>query len=181
MPSEEWRAKNHRSMVASVCRYRPDAPPGLDFTQALLSEALENLKQGLAICNSGDCGQWWPVRELKPIEQRIGQVWVCPNCFDRAALPHPEVIEQVKEKPVAGYIYFMYCQATGLTKIGRSTNVEFRRREIERSIGESLEVLHVIKSQKYVAAERRLHKRYSAKHHHDEWFALTEDDLAALK
>jgi hypothetical protein len=77
---------------------------------------------------------------------------------------------------------WVYVMTDGaLCKIGVSKDVERRRKEIEKEIGSQLQIIYTLKTRQAFEIERSLHKQFQEKHHHQEWFALTSDDLAEIE
>src|SRR5207237_9317414 len=82
------------------------------------------------------------------------------------------------ERP--GYIYLVKA-GDGYYKIGRSQNVEVRMKEIGLQLPFPFEVLHIIPAKDMYGSERKLHEQYAPCHLNGEWFALTEEDVQAIR
>ena len=65
-----------------------------------------------------------------------------------------------------GYVYFIKCRDK--IKIGYSTNVEKRIKQLSVGNGEKLELIYKIQSDRYL--ETILHKKYRNYHISGEWF-----------
>lgn len=72
-------------------------------------------------------------------------------------------------------IYYLKCEASGLTKIGKSTNVFGRIRDIQRMGGMPLVLVALLVG--YTDEERELHRLHASKRRHGEWFALDPEDV----
>jgi hypothetical protein len=83
-------------------------------------------------------------------------------------------------RPQSGEVY-LFSSVTRGTKIGKSTDVQERRKQIQRDIGEPVEVIHRISSNDYTRAEVTLHKRYWHLNIEFEWFNLSPKDIAEIK
>lgn len=68
----------------------------------------------------------------------------------------------------------------GTYKIGRSQDPAGRARAISRPCKRAA-LVHVIATDNGPWLERTLHRRYAARHQGGEWFALSADEVAALK
>lgn len=76
-------------------------------------------------------------------------------------------------------IYFIRCQLTKHVKIGYTEQREFAKRLKEIQTGSPGELLIVGAMAGGLTEERVLHGKYADKHVRGEWFALTDDDIAA--
>ncbi len=74
-------------------------------------------------------------------------------------------------------IYFLLSPLANLIKIGCSGNVNTRVEDIKRVTPDELQLLAVIKTDRYQAAEELLHELFWSKHHRNEWFRITEEDV----
>ena len=81
--------------------------------------------------------------------------------------------------PVEGIVYLM--RGSKLHKIGKTVNLSQRKKQIERDVEESVEVVHTIKSNDITRAEMTLHKRYKKLRRWGEWFDLSEGDVAEIR
>jgi hypothetical protein len=88
-------------------------------------------------------------------------------------------------KPQSGHVYLL--RRNELYKIGLTVgSVEQRARQIEREqlpTGHqgSIEIVHVIQSNNIQELEQFLHNLFSNKHSHNEWFALTDEDVVYIR
>lgn len=77
------------------------------------------------------------------------------------------------------YVYVIKCNKTGLHKIGRSINPDYREKTIR---SENLEVSQVfISPMTHPSKEKDLHKYFKEKRIRGEWFNLLESDLNFIK
>ena len=76
-------------------------------------------------------------------------------------------------------VYLMWCEATGLTKIGIATSPERRRKQLENSIGCEVilwefnqpMIFHDLTAKQI---ESIMHKHFKQYRKHGEWFALDD-------
>jgi Meiotically up-regulated gene 113 len=80
--------------------------------------------------------------------------------------------------PSEGLIYLM--KGSALYKIGKTINLDNRKRTIERDVQESLEVVHTISSNDITRAELSLHEKYRLVRKWGEWFDLTPAFVAEI-
>ena len=76
-----------------------------------------------------------------------------------------------------GSVYLMFCESTGLHKIGFSDNPARRAATLGLS---SDAIIHTIPYARPRLVERAFHWRLAARRDHGEWFKLTADDVAAF-
>jgi hypothetical protein len=81
--------------------------------------------------------------------------------------------------PVEGLVYLM--KGSSLYKIGKTTNLDNRKRTIERDVQESLEVVHTISSNDITRAELSLHEKYKLVRKWGEWFDLSPIHVAEIR
>lgn len=92
-----------------------------------------------------------------------------------------EVEHQEKIQQGFGHIYIIEAP-NGLYKIGlTTTSVDKRVYNLNAMSPVPLKLVHSIASDQVRKAESRIHKRFSDKRTHGEWFELTQDDLDWLK
>lgn len=77
-----------------------------------------------------------------------------------------------------GTIYFLRCCTTGLIKIGFSERARARIAAIRRQSSTDIDLLLTVKGD--LAAEGRLHARFAATRHHNEWFHPSPSLLAEI-
>lgn len=106
----------------------------------------------------------WHDRELKDAARSVFEV----------DLTRPTLLPQI------GEVYLFGSTSHG-TKIGKSVDVEKRKKEVENDIGESLKILHRFSSNDYSRAEFTLHTKYSHLRRKGEWFDLTSHDIAEIQ
>lgn len=80
--------------------------------------------------------------------------------------------------PVQGQIYLL--RGSRLHKIGKSIHAVKRKKVIEKDLGETLQLLHTIKSNDYTRAEVTLHQRFSHLRRRGEWFELGQSEVAEI-
>jgi hypothetical protein len=72
-------------------------------------------------------------------------------------------------------VYFLRCDLSGLTKIGRAEYPTRRVVDIQRMSGSPLRVVAILDVPDF--HEKRLHRRHAKVRTHGEWFALAERDI----
>lgn len=80
--------------------------------------------------------------------------------------------------PKEGVIYLI--RGSSLHKIGKTTDLDNRKRRIERDVNESLEIVHTITSNDITRAELSLHAKYKSVRRWGEWFDLTPTHVAEI-
>lgn len=80
--------------------------------------------------------------------------------------------------PTQGSIYLL--KGPTLHKIGKSIYVAQRKKDIEKRVGEKLELLHTITSNDYTRAEVTLHQRYAHLRRRGEWFKLGPSEVSEV-
>ncbi len=80
--------------------------------------------------------------------------------------------------PEQGFVYLMFDGE--LWKIGKALNIAPRKKQLERQLGEPLELLHSIRSDDYSRAEAEMHYRHKHCRIRGEWFNLAPDELAVI-
>ena len=104
--------------------------------------------------------------------------WIADDYTGTLAYRHMRYIRESKNTRV----YLIFNKETGLTKIGISTNVKNRKRNLENSCGVKLELLlHATMeadySPKAADVEKYLHRHFSKKRKVGEWFNLSVRDI----
>lgn len=84
--------------------------------------------------------------------------------------------DQRKENP---QVYVLSSKKTGLTKIGYSSNIPQRIKSLGNSGPDNLTLECLIPGGR--ETENMLHRKFSTKRKHGEWFALCRDDIEGLK
>lgn len=92
-----------------------------------------------------------------------------------------EPIKKPSRKKLKGHVYFLKCTQTFLYKIGYSTNVKTRIRDIQRASPTVIELAWVLPSDDCIADERCCHKLFGSNRVKGEWFDLKEDDIQSLE
>lgn len=81
--------------------------------------------------------------------------------------------------PIEGFVYLF--RRPDLYKIGKTTNLGRRQRELERQHGVALELLHGFRSKDYTRAEGLLLAKYRLKlREGTEWFDLDSEDVTFI-
>ena len=95
-----------------------------------------------------------------------------------------EVLQEEKEKQKAfqrkkikGHIYFVKCLSTNLYKIGYSSDIDTRIKNLKNSSSTKLKLIKLIESDDCLIDERHYHKFFSEKRKSGEWFDLDISDL----
>ena len=81
--------------------------------------------------------------------------------------------------PEQGFVYLMFDGE--LWKIGKALNIASRKKQLERQLDKTLELLHSIQSDDYSRAEAEMHYRYRHCRIRGEWFDLSPDESANIK
>lgn len=89
----------------------------------------------------------------------------------------PELIIRIKAIPKLKQTYVAFNEATGLTKIGRSTNYGQRLMDLENQAKRPLRIVAVFNRD----CEALLHTKFSIKRVIGEWFRLTGQDITDLR
>lgn len=93
----------------------------------------------------------------------------------------PSVIPKKAEIPKNEFIYVVHAVDLQLHKIGCTNNVARRYKELKhQQIPSDLELIASYKVTDAAKAENYLHKFFSEKQVHSEWFCLTKKDLSAI-
>ena len=82
-------------------------------------------------------------------------------------------------KETYGYVYLIQS-ATGHCKIGSSRSVQNRLRQLQCANPEPLTLLHHFPSANAQQSELALHSRFADRRVRNEWFALTEAEIASI-
>lgn len=106
----------------------------------------------------------WLDRELKDASRSVFNV----------DLTRPTLLPQVGE-------VYLFGSASHGTKIGKSVDVEKRKKKVELDVGEKLEILHRFSSNDYSRAEFILHQKYAELRLKGEWFDLTSREISEIR
>jgi len=82
---------------------------------------------------------------------------------------------KIETSEAVPYCYIM--KGEGRYKIGKSGNIDIRRRELSIEHGEELELVAYIRVKDAIFVESRLHKEYKHKNITGKWFELTDEEL----
>lgn len=133
----------------------------------LLSNASEHLRDGEEVI----------AKEMRVRAKAIYRSDAMPNNLSQIALNfdaaldaeefYNRTIKQTNDT-LQSWVYFALCPATGFVKIGTSTQVEKRVRNLSHQSGQSLKILKCIKGS--YTNESEIHRKFSSKRHHGEWF-----------
>lgn len=77
-----------------------------------------------------------------------------------------------------GFVYVL--KSLTEYKIGKAKDIEARKKQIEKQIGQNLELVHSISTNDYTRTEAELHIRYANFRTHGEWFNLSTVELTEL-
>lgn len=123
-----------------------------------------NYPTTIKVCTFFDC-QFHDLYELVDEEE-----------YNRIMKVEKEYIERVRK----GYVYFAKS-GIGLTKIGKTSNLQKRIKQLEKEVQSNLEVIHTIPSDNAYQTEQSFHKRFEEKRVNGEWFLLDELDIEEIK
>jgi hypothetical protein len=101
------------------------------------------------------------------------------EAFDPGRRARRQVREKPKRRPERGYVYLLY--GGGYYKIGKARDPYKRTETLRIQLPFAVELLHVIESNDYDAAEKELHELFAVKRINGEWFQLTEADVAYIR
>ncbi|MEL3922116.1 GIY-YIG nuclease family protein [Aeromonas enteropelogenes] len=79
----------------------------------------------------------------------------------------------------SSFVYLMECLSTGLFKIGRTTVLESRLKQIQSMSAGRLRIVQYARGGSEL--ESRLHRDFSGKRQHGEWFSFDDLDLQRIK
>lgn len=93
-----------------------------------------------------------------------------------------EALENCKSDFIdnSGFIYFMLNETTGLVKIGRTINLNKRKRDIETQSGNSINILFSAYVKNMFSAETFLHRYFKECFVVGEWYDLYKWGLNRL-
>lgn len=80
---------------------------------------------------------------------------------------------------MSGYVYLLKCQ--DFYKIGIATDVHKRISGMQTGSPYTILLVASVEVDNPLALEKELHAMYSHRHHRREWFALTEEDVNAIR
>jgi len=125
----------------------------------------------------------WNMAELAAVladhADRAGEVAVAAAA--RSYVPRRQQSADV-DAAATEAIGYVYMQRHGADyKIGFTTSLNKRGRQIQIELPQELELIHSILTDDPAGAESYWHKRFAAKRTRGEWFKLTKADVAAFK
>ena len=82
-------------------------------------------------------------------------------------------------RPICGYVYFL--GEAGNVKIGMTSNVRLRARQLSIKHSKHLPIIHTIKTDDMRCLEFRFHYHYKHKQTSREWFCLSEKEIEYIK
>ncbi|MFS8055723.1 GIY-YIG nuclease family protein [Rhizobium sp. BR 317] len=110
---------------------------------------------------------------------RAGEVEVAS--FARAYVPRRQNVDYDRDN-AATLVGYVYMQRHGTDyKIGFTTSLNKRGRQIQIELPQEIELVHSILTDDPAGIEAYWHKRFAAKRTRGEWFKLTKADVAAFK
>lgn len=80
---------------------------------------------------------------------------------------------------MSGYVYLLKCQ--DFYKIGIATDVHKRISGMQTGSPFTISLVASVEVDNPLALEKELHAMYSHRHHRREWFALTDEDVTAIR
>lgn len=94
-------------------------------------------------------------------------------------------VMEVKKKNEArrknGHVYFLKDQNINLVKIGRTSQLDRRKRHLEQEYNTTLELIHCIETTNTIKLEKEVHRLYADYRFEGEWFRISEQDLDRLE
>lgn len=88
---------------------------------------------------------------------------------------------EITPKKRSGYIYVIEAIGQGYYKIGFSSDINQRIKELSRSYPFEVEIFCSFHSDDMVKDEKELHEKFKEKRHKSEWFYLDTSDLEEIK
>lgn len=83
------------------------------------------------------------------------------------------------ETPVPGVVYLL--QAGPYYALGTTTDLDAEVSAMSRRLPFPITVIHAIYTRDSHAVLRHWQRRFARRRHHDNWFALSDDDVAAFR
>ncbi|MCI0705761.1 MAG: GIY-YIG nuclease family protein [Planctomycetia bacterium] len=106
---------------------------------------------------------------------------LCQSVIARPTRREPDAAAGavVEAEPELGYVYLL--KSGRFFKVGRSSSVGRRERELAIQLPEEAKMVHSIKTDDPVGIENYWHGRFGDRRKNGEWFELTAKDVAAFK
>lgn len=95
--------------------------------------------------------------------------------FERNYIREP--IVKPPRKKLKGHVYFLKCCDTNLYKIGYSTSVKTRLKDIKNGSPTTIEIIGYVASTDCFTDKEYYHEIFKNKRVKGEWFTLTNDDI----
>ncbi|WP_374825373.1 GIY-YIG nuclease family protein [Aerosakkonema sp. BLCC-F183] len=102
-------------------------------------------------------------------QQRINQITNCK--FD----------SQPKQNARDGIVYVIRAGQSNLYKIGRTTNIDRRLRQLQTMNSQPLSVVKLIQCHDAIAVETTLHQKFKPYRRQGEWFELSESAIKFME
>ena len=84
--------------------------------------------------------------------------------------------ERTKDKRKKGHVYLLLAESTGLVKIGATTNLRERIKNLKGQLPFPVELVYSIPTDDIFGLEKQLHEHFKERRKHGEWFRLYKDD-----
>lgn len=120
-----------------------------------------------------DLPNHWPILRLGKKAELIARM--LDFCERRPGFDDVAKICSRNPTPAQGYVYL--AKFEGRYKIGQTTNLRRRKRELATGLPDELKIVHTIQTDDPGGVEAYWHKRFDDKRIKGEWFALDEGDV----
>lgn len=107
-------------------------------------------------------------------------VWLNFPKIDRLNSGFP-MKSQRPSNPRSGLVYVIQSGSTNLYKIGRTTDIKRRLKQLQTSNGNSLSIWKLIYCHDAIAMETSLHQKFNSFRKQGEWFSLNENCLKEIE
>ena len=91
-------------------------------------------------------------------------------CKERDRQHDPRFVPPYRMKK--GFVYFMYCEAKALMKIGCSVEPKKRQSPNAMDIGAPVEIVNIYEAEGMYELENEFHEVFSRRRSHGEWFKI---------
>lgn len=91
-----------------------------------------------------------------------------------------QLILESRERNRKGYVYFFLDLNTGLTKVGKTINIEKRKYQLEYEFNTNLKLLGSIPSENALVLEKEVHNLIGEYRVNGEWFNLPEEEVRVI-